>query len=190
MGLEPLFFRVCFTVQKVPWSRRYLAYIFICPVSSGYTHIVYSPKQFFSLIAVCVLCTGITYLPRYYHPFFLSPFTNQSLQPFYHLCHWSSLTPIHSIGHHFLSPWMVSHHSFICPQATSKACTESVTWHGSESDLVPCVLSVPSCSAVANCFSPQTFWWRCVSQVSFFSMEFQHLSLLGSQISCFSSHFD
>lgn len=30
---------------------------------------------------------------------------------------------------------MLSHHGFICLQAASKACTESVIWHGSEPDV-------------------------------------------------------
>lgn len=64
------------------------------PSTSGYTPVVYSPKQFFSSTAVCVLHTGITYFPSYYHPFFFSPFIHQSLQPLYHLCCWSSLIPI------------------------------------------------------------------------------------------------
>lgn len=134
LGLAPLSFQVCFTVQKVPWSGRYLVSIFICqfhPITSGYTHVVYSHKQFFSSMAVCVFHTGITYFPSYYHPFFLSPFINQSLQPLYHLCHWSSLIPIQLV----MDTHVVSHHSFICLQAASKACTESVTWHGYESDV-------------------------------------------------------
>lgn len=64
------------------------------PIISGYIHVVYSPKQFFSSIAVCVLHTGITYFPRYCHPFFLSSFINQSLQALYCFCHRCSLISI------------------------------------------------------------------------------------------------
>lgn len=82
----------------------------------------------------------------------------------------------HSVGHHFLSPWIPTW----CPITVSFVSKGLNLSPGSESDLVPCVLSVPSCSAIAIWFSSQTFWWRCVSQVSFFYLEFQHLFLLGS----------
>lgn len=194
-----------FLLESVSQSRKshsqediwpVFSFVWFHPITSGYIHVVYSPKQFFSSMAVCVLHTGITNFPSHYHPFILSPFINQSLQPLYHLCCWSSLIPVqlviissaHGYPHLGSDPlWMQpkSHHGFICLQTASKTYTESVTWHGSESDLVLCVLSVPSCSAVAICFSPQTFWWSCVSQVSFFCLEFQHLFLLGSLIAAF-----
>lgn len=92
-----------FLLESVSQSRKshsqediwpVFSFVWFHPITSGYIHVVYSPKQFFSSMAVCVLHTGITNFPSHYHPFILSPFINQSLQPLYHLCCWSSLIPI------------------------------------------------------------------------------------------------
>lgn len=180
MRLVPLCFQACFTVQKVPWSGRYLAYIFICLVSPMLCTLLnsFSPRWLFVFyVQVSLICLDTTIL-SFCLLSLISPcshFITYVIGLLWYPFSWSSFSQ--PMDNH-----MVSHHSFICLQAASKACTESVPWHGSESDLVPCVLSILQC----HCnFSPQASWWRCVSQVSFFCLDFQHLFLLGPQIAAF-----
>lgn len=177
------------------------SFVWFHPITSGYIHVVYSPKQFFSSMAICVLHTGIANFPSHYHPFILSPFINQSLQPLYHLCCWSSLIPIqlviissaHGYPHLGSDPlWMQpkSHHGFIlspnCLKGLYRIC--HLTWLWIRSGPV-----CPQCSLLQCCcnlfFSTDILVKLCVP--SFIFLPGVSTSVpSGITDSCFSSHFD
>lgn len=126
-GIQPVFPRVQFH-----------------PITPGYNHVLQSPKQFFSFLAIRALHPGISTFPSHCHLSWLPPFINHSL-------HTQALVfpHPHPVGPHLPGPWMPTFRGNYLPHPL---CTQPKRRNG----LVRLQIPSQACSEFATCQQPES----------------------------------